>query len=291
MALAHILQEDGSARRMPTSIPYTQLAAVIQQLHRADPTTPSTRTLRRDMQKDVEDLANHNTPYGKLVQTLDLGIADGQIPFINPFALLFWVSCACVEFGDLLRQSVTDRARIVFYCDETKAGNVLRPDEGRSLQCIYWTLMDIPSWFRVRKFGWFTFSVTRSKLVNKLQGRISFVWRKVLGVFFGDMWNFESVGVRCVSSTGRFILRATFGCILGDEKAIREVWSVKGASGTKMCLCCKNVVGRMHVERGGYLAHHTWATPDLFDPHSDDRFEEMVQILLDTHMNGTQKKT
>ena len=166
MALAHILQEDGSARRMPTSIPYTQLAAVVQQLHRADPTTPSTRTLRRDMQKDVEDLANHNTPYGKLVQTLDLGIADGQIPFINPFALLFWMSCACVEFGDMLRQSVTDRARIVFYCDETKAGNVLRPDEGRGLQCIYWTLMDIPSWFRVRKFGWFTVSVIRSKLVK-----------------------------------------------------------------------------------------------------------------------------
>ena len=60
------------------------------------------------MQKEVEDIVNHNTPYGKLVQTLDLGIADGQIPFINPFALLFWMCCVSVAFGDMLRQSVID---------------------------------------------------------------------------------------------------------------------------------------------------------------------------------------
>ena len=47
---------------------------------------------------------------------------------------------------------------------------------------------------------------------------------------------FAKVGVRCFASGGEFVLRARFACIVADEKAIKETWSCKGASGTKMCL-------------------------------------------------------
>jgi hypothetical protein len=45
--------------------------------------------------------------------------------------------------------------RLALYFDEVKPGNVLRPDKGRSLQCVYWTLLDLPDWFRSRGYGWF----------------------------------------------------------------------------------------------------------------------------------------
>ena len=104
---------------------------------------------------------------------------------------------------------------------------------------------------------------------------------------FGSTRHFEGIGVRCASLDGDFVLRAKCGCILADEKAVKQAFSVKGASGTKMCLCCKNIVGRLDVARGGYLAHHSWATPDLFDPHTDESFIEMVDLLVEVSSTGT----
>ena len=287
MALARILRQDGTTQRMPTAIPFSQLATVVQQFHRDDPECPSHRTLRRNMQNEIEELGNHSTPYGKLIQKIDFGLPEENIPCINPFALLFWMSHSCEQFGNLLSNNITGRAKLVFYSDGTVPGNVLRPDCGREVECFYWTILELPTWFRVRKFGWFTFCVIRTTLVQKIPGGIAAVWHAMLKVFFGDTWNFDTIGVRCGSSDGDFILRGQFACILADEKAIKGAWSVKGASGTKMCLCCKNIVGRMHVERGDYFAHYSWATPELFDPHTDDSFREMIQILTEVHAGGT----
>ena len=93
--------------------------------------------------------------------------------------------------------------------------------------------------------------------------------------------------MRCSTPGAEFLLRARFGCFLADEKAIKEIWGCKGASGTKMCLFCKNIVGRMDVPRGGYIAHHQWATPDMFDLHTDESVEEMVMLLDAARERGT----
>ena len=286
MALARVLQQDGTTKRMPTAIPFSQLATVVEQLHADNPDIPSHRTLRRSMQHEIDSLGNQDTPYGKLVQHLDFGLQEGPIPFINPFGLLYLLTHTCPTFGNLLRRPACT-AKLVFYSDETVPGNVMRPDSGRGLECFYWTIIELPTWFRVRKFGWFTLLVIRTSLVRKVQGGMSAIWRQVFKVFFGSTWNFDSIGVRCMSSTSEFVFKARFGCILADEKALKEAWSVKGASGTKMCLCCKNVVGRMEVERGGYFVHYSWATPDDFDPHTDDSFEEMVELLVEANNTGT----
>jgi len=233
------------------------------------------------MQHEIEEFGNLETPYGKLIKTFNLDIAGKSItvPYINPFAFLYHM-CACVAaFGDLLRNCIFGDGTIIMYSDEIKVGNVLRPDDGRAMECIYWTILQLPDWFRSRQHGWFSFLQIRSKYVAKLPGGMAFLWKKVLAIFFGEGWNFEKVGVRCPTSSGFFIFRARFGAFLEDEKAIKETWSVKGASGTKPCLWCKNVVGRMTCNRGGYLTHFSWGTPRDFDRHTDESFEEIVMIL------------
>ena len=46
----------------------------------------------------------------------------------------------------------------------------------------------------------------------------------------------------------------------------------------------------MEFERGGYLVHYSWATPDLFDPHSDESFYEMVDLLIEVNNTGTRQQ-
>jgi hypothetical protein len=122
--------------------------------------------------------------------------------------------------------------------------------------------------------------LTTKKLVA-LKGGLSALAAHVLKLFYSkDGWKFETVGVRVPCTCGQpYLVRAQFAAILADEKAIKEVWSLKGSSGTKPCVCCKNVVGRMDVEVGGYLVHYRWARPEHFDLHTDSSFREMVEQL------------
>jgi len=41
------------------------------------------------------------TPYGPVVQQLDLG-TEGPIDYVNPFAYLYYLSSICHAFGDML---------------------------------------------------------------------------------------------------------------------------------------------------------------------------------------------
>ena len=100
------------------------------------------------------------------------------------------------SFGQLLRDCVQGSpAHLVFYSDDTTPGNQLRPDTNRQLACCYWTIMELPAWFRARSCGWFPLCMFRTKLMKQIAGGMSFVWRKLLQTFWGPAggWNFQTV--------------------------------------------------------------------------------------------------
>ncbi len=151
-----------------------------------------------------------------------------------------------------------DVGKLVFYVDECRPGNPLRPDRGRAVQCVYWTLSNLPHWYRSRRNGWFVFTIMLSKRVAELRGGVSALMRQTLRFFFQPCgWNFRVHGVRCPRDDGTvWALRAEFSCFLSDEKGLKETTNVKGSAGTKPCLKCKNVVGRVAVAPGGYFVHY-----------------------------------
>ena len=72
------------------------------------------------------------TPYGELIQRLDMGGRPGP-EYINPFALLFQLCTVSVAFATFLKSCCKGgRVRVIIYADETRPGNALRPD----LQCL-----------------------------------------------------------------------------------------------------------------------------------------------------------
>lgn len=172
---------------------------------------------------------------------------------------------------------------LVFYQDEIKPGNILRPDVGRSLVCFYWTILELPSWFRARQHGWFHFGVFPLWLMDKLPGGHSFLFVFMLKTFFGKgnlKWDFSSTGVCCKTTSQDVLVFGRFSTLLADEKALVQLWCTKGASSYKPCHLCKNVMGRQGAPpEHSYLIPYTCTDAKRFDLHSPESFENMVQML------------
>ena len=91
----------------------------------------------------------------------------------------------------------------------------------------------------------------------------------------------EMLGVKLRCSRCDFVLRSTFGCLLGDVKGLQECLSLKGASGSHPCCFCRNVLGRTD-----YFHHHDYwvhvASTDVtrFDLHTPSSFDEFCTTVM-----------
>ena len=95
----------------------------------------------------------------------------------------------------------------------------------------------------MREDLWFFGGTIRTTMVRKIRGGVSAAAAALVALFFGQppAPNF-SFGVSCHCSAGVVMLTAHLGAILADEGALRALLSVKGASGTRPCFKCVNVV-------------------------------------------------
>ena len=226
--------------------------------------------------------------YGKILQSTTVVLTDGEthtMEYVNPFALLHHMCNWKPGFGDMLRDARRHHGNLslVFYQDEIKPGNILRPDAGRSLVCFYWTIAQLPSWFRARQNGWFHFAMFPLALVERVDGGHSFLFTFMVKTFFGKAacnWSFDTSGICCKTTAENFLLSATFSCLLADEKALVQLWCTKGASSYKPCHLCKNVMGRNAAPPGNsYLVPYTCADAARFDLHSAESFQNMACML------------
>ncbi len=217
---------------------------------------------RRDVAEALASV-NVQTPYGKMRSNFELD--SHTIEYINPFALLY--ETARRGGGAFLRKHLGQQvSRIIVYADGVRAGNVLRPD-GRSYESIFWSLQELPPWYRSRvRGGWLIFAFVDHRLGLSLPA----VFRKVFEILWSPTpgaWNMETLGVSL--GEGAFC-RARFGCLLADERCIKAFVSCKGSSGLKPCISCSNCVGRRDAEDliGTNLCHVSEQDTSRFIPHT-----------------------
>ena len=106
--------------------------------------------LRRQVQSAIEAHRFEQTPYGPLVQRMNLGTeALSAWECIDPCAYLHVRTSISSFFATLMRDCVRDATtplRLVICIDEVNPGNPLRPDQRRSTHAIYWSFADWPAW-------------------------------------------------------------------------------------------------------------------------------------------------
>ena len=246
----------------------------------------------RDLSRaSAEHLESVECPYGKLTQTLTFDCSDGSTidwECVNPFCLLYWMCTVSVGFAGMMQHFLTGKiSRIGLWCDGVTTGNVLRPDSRTERFLIYFTFLDLPSWFRARDIGWFPVGYWRNDDAKRVKGKISGVLKRVLRVFFKGEFSFSrGMFLPCGTSRGDFFIQAQLGAFIQDEKSHKEVQNIKGAGGTSCCGRCKNIVKTndiMAVAGDEYLRHYKLAVPLEFDEHTNETVWEMVDALSEHH--------
>ena len=129
------------------------------------------------------------TPFGQLVSSFDFSPTptDDPVPirYINPFALLWWLSHISLEFYNFMSNALPTRVgRMMFYTDEVTPGNDKRADKGRAYYAFFWSIVEFPDWFRARSgLPYFVFAYVPSKVIaNKYS--LTRLFKKILYVFF-----------------------------------------------------------------------------------------------------------
>jgi hypothetical protein len=168
---------------------------------------------------------------------------------VNPFAL---VSLACkrnINFNNMFH-ALASGGEFAFWCDEFKPGNALRPDKGREVMAIYWTVDTLPSWFQRRKWGLFFFGAYPTSRLEITPGGLGQLITKMLRVFF----NFPSfdfaVGVRFESPNGmsfKIVIKRVSAFVF-DLKAFAQALGWNGSGSSHCCPICRNCL-KEHGEK------------------------------------------
>ena len=131
-----------------TTITTRCLARVLAKLTDSD--SCHAATISRDASKYLKI----HTPLGKLIEIVELPLEGGKIhkwAFANPAALLYCLCQRSGRFAEMLEGCcLHGPAGVVLYSDETTPGNQYRPDAARESLCCYWSIIELPQWFRDR---------------------------------------------------------------------------------------------------------------------------------------------
>ena len=99
--------------------------------------------MKRDMRAHDAAHGDTVTPYGRVVQRLELPSSDGGTPisfaFVSPFAFLYSACASCAAFATLLVQCLrgeATHATVAMYLDDTRPGNAMRSGPARSYYAI-----------------------------------------------------------------------------------------------------------------------------------------------------------
>lgn len=231
------------------------------------------------------------TPYGVIVKELQVKLdngADLTIPYICPAAFLHFACATSSLFAEMLVNALNGRiGNIALYFDDIRPGNVLRPDQGRLTTCAYWTVLEFPEHVRAHAAGWMTLFASRAALIGQWPGQLSGFTAELLRRIFGPLCNLLNPGIRVPLHAAEVSVRLQLRGVVSDEKALKEVLAVKGASGSKPCIRCKNLLTLRGAAsdappaRDGYVQNLAAAAHlEQLDQHTNASVFAMVDELI-----------
>ena len=113
---------------------------------------------RKMANAELYSIPNTHTRYGTVCVTRQLNGKNGPLDvyYASPFAVLDYACRNYQNYFDLLESIIAEHGEIdvVFYLDRATPGNTRRPDPARTMQCIYWTIVQMPAWWLSRRNGW-----------------------------------------------------------------------------------------------------------------------------------------
>ena len=239
---------------------------------------------KKELTEASEHHAKQKTRYGTVVQQIEVGMPGLKfLDICHPFAMLQYLCTISLPFGDMLYTAVQKAAgqplRLVIYADEMCPGNPFRPEKSRTLQCIYWTFIDFPGYVLSRTFSWKVLCLIRAKIVEKVEGGMSYICRLLLRVFFPENGTSLADGIYVKVRDATFVVSAVFAGFLCDLKGHKENLEWKGHNGNVTCLSCANIDKRILGDHGARVYGLDCSDPKKFIPRTNEEVFEAVDEL------------
>lgn len=304
-----VMAEERSAKRrrltsMRRSLPHmsaSALAAVLAEIHEHG--LPE-RISRWDIGKATQELMEEPTPYGPLLQSIELVSTSGkpmQLQVANFLALLSKAFAGGGGFTAMLQKRLDlhpcspDRPwKLALYADEVVPGNPLSNENRRKIWVVYVSFLELGPAILSQEDSWFCLATLRSREVNRVAAGMGQIFRKLLKSLFGHaaQHDLSAAGVRLVSSDGTAVrLWAVPGMFLQDGAAHKSTWHCKGDAGTKLCMLCRNLMSEdsgLVDEDGTNLLTCTLVHESELDFATDADIRGSVRRLAARHGQDTQ---
>ena len=247
-----------------------------------------------------KSICKKKTPYGQLVTPIDLVTSDGgtySVGIQNPLAMLYHLASESTYFATLLRDTLAAHPsspgslwNLIFYQDGVDPSDGLSNNHSRKSNVFYWTFLEFGMHCLSHEECWFTISLVRSTSIANIEGQLSQLTLRIMQTFVqphGHDIRRTGISLKLHGEDRCVTLFAKFGILLGDEPALKEMFSTKGHSGSKPCPLCQNMVS--HRAPGGADGLHLHSAYALsialevditkFKLHSDESMLAAVQSL------------
>lgn len=268
------------------------LASVLKTL-KSNPESFPEHLSRHTIKRARDDHVKVDTIHGSLIARMPMKLKDPpedrDVAYVNPAALLQHVCSSSNHFGKIFKAAVdsskpspTAPLRICIYSDEVTPGNAMKHDNKRKLQCVYWAVMDTGPLSLLDEDNWFLLTAVRSGVVNRLPGGMGQLMETMMGCFFKPGASFED-GLLVNTADGPLVVFAHINTILGDESALKMFFDVKGASGSMLCMLCRNIIPHASEldthDRRNFLVPSTCTDRNKFVPNTDQTIADAVALL------------
>ena len=236
---------------------------------------------------ELYKVANTLTAYGNICKETNVAGSAGSMSIfhVNPFAFLLRATEVSHEFRSLLQTAIASSPNgldIVVYMDKATPGNELRPDQSRTRQCVYWTILQLPGWFRSRANGWLPFayvSCKEQKATGVSDGALLKLMLQTFDDESSDVSFSQGFGVHGPAGSTLHVRRNRFLQVADWEQHVKS-FNLKGYNGIVPCGICKNVVGRCPFFQGdAHLVHVQSSEYQRFDLHTPETFAEAVRFV------------
>ena len=236
---------------------------------------------RGQQYKNRKTFCNQRTPYGRLVDTFEMPLANGsvmQCAVQSPLPVIWLLAKSCEHFAALMEYTLVQCPRlwnIILYNDGVSPNDGLSKHDGRKLTVVYFSFWEFGMQILSQERAWFVLSSIRTDELRKIDGGLSHYVEKILStfVFNPQGHHLERAGMELELRERRFYLRARVGILLSDIPALADLLLCKGHAGLKCCPLCKNVLLHSLAKpadlASGYCVTHACMDPDKFDLHTD----------------------
>ena len=263
------------------SLPYVSKSALSAILHEVDRTgVPELHSRKQMKEATVTSLSKMNA-YGPLFIAESVKDNDGQAHEVLLVNFMSYMHAAYQQggsFTSLIRDTYRKRPcsienpwQLCIYADEVTPGNVLAARTARKSWMVYGSFLEYGQTTLQREAAWTTLFAKRSTSVAELPGGISQMIALLLkSIFCNPVCNPSLGGVVLSHHDQDIRIFFKLGMSLMDGGAHKLVLGVKGDSGNKYCLLCKNVF-------------HTKASKNNEDENSEDEavFTPLKHSCLD----------